>query len=141
MAIGKNRSSAKYRRDEQFQNWQFLEPNFDITNWNLLIFQFEKFKKFPFRNFWKIVNFENSKTLKIVNVKNFKNIQFSKSQKLLIWKIPRMRIFLNLKNFWLKKFEYFPISKIPKIFNLGNSEKIPISKIIKCLKLLKYQIF
>ena len=32
MRIGKIASSAKYRMDEQFQNCQFLEPNFDSPN-------------------------------------------------------------------------------------------------------------
>ena len=33
MRIGKIASSAEYRMDEQFQNCQFLEPNFDFPNW------------------------------------------------------------------------------------------------------------
>ena len=33
MSIGKIVSSAEYRMDEQFQNFQFLELNFDFPNW------------------------------------------------------------------------------------------------------------
>ena len=44
MRIDKIVSSAKYRMDEQFQNWQFLEANFGFPNWTnsriLLIIQF-----------------------------------------------------------------------------------------------------
>ena len=36
MRIGKIASGAEYRMDEQFQNWQFLEPNFDFSNWKYL---------------------------------------------------------------------------------------------------------
>ena len=32
MRMGKIMSSAKYRMDKQFQNLQFLEPNFDLLN-------------------------------------------------------------------------------------------------------------
>ena len=32
MRIGKIASSAEYRMDEQFQNCQFLKPNFDFPN-------------------------------------------------------------------------------------------------------------
>ena len=42
MRIGKIESSATYRMDEEFWNWQFLEPNFGFQNLkndrNLLIF-------------------------------------------------------------------------------------------------------
>ena len=36
MRIGKIASSVEYRMDEQFQNCQFLEPNFDFPNWKNL---------------------------------------------------------------------------------------------------------
>ena len=46
MRIGKMASSAEYRMEEQFQNYQFLEPNFGFPNWenarSLLIFQFKQ---------------------------------------------------------------------------------------------------
>ena len=32
MRISKIASSVEYRMDEQFQNFQFLEPNFDFPN-------------------------------------------------------------------------------------------------------------
>ena len=47
MKIGEIASNAEYRMDEQFQNWQFLEPSFGFPNLknsrNLLIFQFGTF--------------------------------------------------------------------------------------------------
>ena len=47
MRIGRIASSAEYWMDEQFQNFQFLEPNFGFPNWkksrNLLIFQLRPF--------------------------------------------------------------------------------------------------
>ena len=50
MRIGEIASSVEYRMDEQFENCQFLEPNFDFTNSknsrNLLTFQFGKIEKF-----------------------------------------------------------------------------------------------
>ena len=36
MEIGKIASSAEYRVDEQFRNWQFLELNFSFANWQIL---------------------------------------------------------------------------------------------------------
>ena len=36
MRIRKIASSAEYRIDEQFQNSQFLGPNFDFPNWKNL---------------------------------------------------------------------------------------------------------
>ena len=73
MRIGKIASSVEYRIDEQFQNCQFLEPNFDSSNWkksqDILIFQFENFDKFFI---WEI--------LKICNLANLQKIQFGNFQ-------------------------------------------------------------
>ena len=55
MRVGKTASSAEYQMDEQFQNWQFLEPNFGFPNWkygrNLFIFYFGHSKNFQFGKF------------------------------------------------------------------------------------------
>ena len=83
MRIGKIASSAAYRMDEQFQNFQFLEPNFDFPNWkksrNFLIFQFGQFQK---PQIWKI--------RQSFNLKNSKNFQFEIFFKLSIRKIRKM---------------------------------------------------
>ena len=72
MRISKIASSAEYRMDEQFQNCQFLEPNFDfpdwIKSWNFLIFQFGRFQKLQV---WKICNLANSKKF---NLEIFQNL-------------------------------------------------------------------
>ena len=78
MRIGKIVSSAENQMDGQFQNCQFLEPNFDFTNW----------KNFEISSF---SNLDNSKNF---NLGNFKNLQFGKLkknqfgnfQKFIIWK-------------------------------------------------------
>ena len=67
--IGKIASSAKYRMDDQFQNFLFLEPNFGFPNWknsrSLLIFQFKKFRKFV------IIKIPKGGILKMRKISNF----------------------------------------------------------------------
>ena len=69
MRIGKIASSAGYRMDGQFQNCQFLEPNFDFPNWK--IFNCDNFKNFQCGKFDK---FAISKILKFSQI-----LQFQKS--------------------------------------------------------------
>ena len=67
MRIGNIASSAEYRMDEQFQNFQFLEPNLDFPNW-------KKISKF--------LNFQNWTIAKTSNLKNSKNLQFGNFTKI-----------------------------------------------------------
>ena len=76
---------------------------------NLLIFQFGKFEKFPIRNISKIVNLENSETLKIVNFKIPKIINFKNS---------KSSQFIRIKKFTISKnFKQLAICKIRKFLN------------------------
>ena len=52
MRIGKMASSAEYRMDKQFQNFQFLKPNFGFSSF--LVVQFGQFQKFLS---WKVQKF------------------------------------------------------------------------------------
>ena len=78
MRNGKIASSAEYLMHEQFQNCQFLEPNFGFLNGknsrNLLIIQFGIFQEFPI---WK-----NPKTFSLLNSKNFRIPKIIKFPKL-----------------------------------------------------------
>ena len=53
-------SGSEYRMDGQFQNWQFLDPNFGFPKWdhskNLFILQFRQFQDLQFNKF-KIFQF------------------------------------------------------------------------------------
>ena len=116
MRIGKTASSAEYQMDEEFQNCQFLEPNFGFPNWkysrNLFIFYFVHSKNFQFRKFQKFVIWQ---FLKISDLENSRNVQCLKFRKLSIFQIPK---FSNLKNFYLGKFKKRLILEISKIPNL-----------------------
>ena len=132
MRIGKIASSAKYSIDEQFQNFQFLQPNFGFSNWifliNMLSFQFGQFQKIWIWKFRKISNFKNDKNFLFKKTKKF---EFGKFQKLPIWKIP--------KNFELWKFQKFPFWKsqiIPKFYNFKNRK---ISEIVEFRKEANFQ--
>ena len=59
----------------------------------------------------------------IIKISNFKILQFEKfkiSKKFEIWNIT--------KNVQLGKFQKFPTSKIPKVFNLDNSKNFQFGK-------------
>ena len=79
MRIGKIASRVEYRIEEQFQNCQFLEPNFDI---NLKIYLFsildnyENFKmgKYEKNSIWKFKKFAISKIRKISKISQFQKI-------------------------------------------------------------------
>ena len=77
MRIGKIASSAEYRMDKQFQNFQLLEPNFDFSNWK----KSRNFSIFQFPIWTKTSNLENSK-----------NFQFQKFRKFAIWQIQKNSI-------------------------------------------------
>ena len=105
---------------EQFQNCQFLEPNFNFPNWtksrNLIIVQFGRFQK-------------------ISILKNPENLQFGEIRKFAIWKIPKIGNWEKSENLQFeeirtisnleisKNFPNFIISKIIKFFILFNIEK------------------
>ena len=144
LRFGRIASSAEYRIDEKFQNWQFLESHFDFSNWknstNLLIFQFGQFLKFAIGKIPKIFRLENSKNLQFWNLQEF---LIWKIQKFTILEIPTIFNSENFKKFQFGKFEKFailkiqklPIWKIPKMFNLG------ISKYFQFGKLKKFSIW
>ena len=99
MRIGKIASSAEYRMNEQFQNCQFLEPNFG----------------FP--------NFENLEICEFSNLDNSKNFQFRKFQKFPVWHILQISYLENSKNLQFVIFQKFSISnnsKFSKFYNLEN---------------------
>ena len=112
MRIGKIASSAEYRGDEQFQNFQLLA----------------KFWFYKLKEIYKFVNFtiwKNPKIVKLKSSENFqseisKNLQFGKFWKLSIRKIRKICTFGNSKNLEFGKFEQFAIQTIPKISNLEN---------------------
>ena len=107
MRIGEIASIAEYRTDEQFQNCQFLEPNFNFPNWkksrNFFIFQFGQLQKLQILKNRKIFNSKNSKNLQF---DEFKNKFIPKILKISIWKIRKMSNLKNSKSFQFGKFEF-----------------------------------
>ena len=98
MRIGKIVSSAEFRMDEQFQNFQFLEPNFDFPNW-------KKSRDFLFFQFRQFQILQTSKIKKKIQ----KKIQSGNCRTFSLLKILEIVDLENSKG---------PIREIPQIFNL-----------------------
>ena len=100
---------AEYRMDEQFQNCQFLESNFNFSNW-------KKISKFLNFLIWTIPNTSN--------LENSKNFKFGKFKKISIWKFFKIVDFGNTKNFQFGKFQNCKL-KNSKNSQWGKFQKFP----------------
>ena len=110
-------SKGKYENEQNCEQ-NFLESNFNISNWKKIskLFNFpiwtipktsnlENSKNFQFGNFRKFAIWQVQKNL---NLENSKNFQFAKFEKSLTRRIPKVHYLKNQKNFQCGRFQKFP---------------------------------